>query len=446
MADAASTGSRIAGGMTYCVTVCADGAPADNVFFPNTESDKAEKHAGTPAFTVHGEHCALPYAVRVYTRSGDLSPQEGDRITAGVLQALEHTRITFSAHDKDSELYKVNEMAANQPHTMSADLAALLAASDSIWRLSRGLFDPTASRVGDEAGACKGQWTSLQRQGNVLTKSVDGVRLDMGGIAKGWGIDRICETVFDFQKESRAEGEVCGALVEWAGDVRVVGSKGDGTPWRVGLWGVMGDRSAPPIANLTLLSGAAVATSEVTTAAGSAHIARPSSGVLVGSSSSPTTTTLASVVVRGSATMADALATTSIAASSFTEARRVLEAAATALPYKLDDFVLYAAATSGEGGGASVQPARLVRYSPPGQEDDRARRMRLALHDPARVVVVGAGLAGFSLSRSLSLLSLSPSPSLIPSLPLPLSLPLSLFLFLFLSLFLSLSLSLSLCI
>jgi len=62
------------------------------------------------------------------------------------------------------------------------------------------------------------------RRAVLLTK---GMGIDLGGIAKGYAVDRAVEVL-------RSNG-VTSALVEAGGDIRLLGTKPDGSPWRVGL-------------------------------------------------------------------------------------------------------------------------------------------------------------------------------------------------------------------
>ena len=54
-----------------------------------------------------------------------------------------------------------------------------------------------------------------------------GMALDLGGIAKGYATDKAIEVL-------KARG-ITSALVNAGGDVRVIGNKPDGKPWRIGV-------------------------------------------------------------------------------------------------------------------------------------------------------------------------------------------------------------------
>jgi thiamine biosynthesis lipoprotein len=74
--------------------------------------------------------------------------------------------------------------------------------------------------------------------------------LDLGGIAKGYAIDQAIAIL-------REHGVIM-ALVNAGGDIRCLGTKADGTPWRVGI---QHPREKTEISGVVSLRDAAVATS-----------------------------------------------------------------------------------------------------------------------------------------------------------------------------------------
>ncbi len=65
-----------------------------------------------------------------------------------------------------------------------------------------------------------------RRDGTVFLRHA-GMELDLGGVGKEYAVDRVAELL-------RAEG-VRSAIVEFAGDVRTLGRRGDDRPWTVGV-------------------------------------------------------------------------------------------------------------------------------------------------------------------------------------------------------------------
>lgn len=127
---------------------------------------------------------------------------------------------------------------------------------------SGGAFDPTVQPVVDLLRAGGGSGSALagalarvgadgvllQERGARFTRDGMGVTLD--GIAKGFVVDRMIRVL-----EARGLEHV---LVNAGGDIRALGAREDGEPWRVGIQDPAGEGCLPdPIP----LSGMAVATS-----------------------------------------------------------------------------------------------------------------------------------------------------------------------------------------
>ncbi|NDL66563.1 FAD:protein FMN transferase [Anaerotalea alkaliphila] len=62
-----------------------------------------------------------------------------------------------------------------------------------------------------------------------------GMRLDLGGIAKGYAADAVAEIL--------REGKVKGAIVNLGGNVFAHGEKADGSPWKIGVQGPFKERN-----------------------------------------------------------------------------------------------------------------------------------------------------------------------------------------------------------
>ncbi len=149
---------------------------------------------------------------------------------------------TFSRFRADSELSQVNRRAGQwtrvSPALWEATHLALVAA-----RWTDGLYSPTILNALEAAGYDRtfdaitastepirpqpdGQWRSIQRQS--LKRSIclpPNVRLDLGGIVKGWAADRAV-------KKLGVHGP---ALIDAGGDVAVSGPRTDGTSWPIGV-------------------------------------------------------------------------------------------------------------------------------------------------------------------------------------------------------------------
>lgn len=176
----------------------------------------------------------------------------------------------FSLYRSDSALSELNRtgaLAAPPP-----ELVALLERSRVVWELSGGAFDPTvqplwtllATHFGsaepDPTGPSEAQFheaLDLVGFGNVrfsedsIAFARRGMALTLNGIAQGYITDRVVELLRD--------GGVATSLVDM-GEIRALGNRPDGLPWRVGVENTPGDANALTVLDI---ENKAIATSSV---------------------------------------------------------------------------------------------------------------------------------------------------------------------------------------
>jgi FAD:protein FMN transferase len=167
-------------------------------------------------------------------------------ITAAVeeLHAVERLMTRFNG---TSDVGRANLHARRGPVAISAATAAVVAeglrwagAHDSrfdpcigraseLWDVSRRTEPPPRSDVGRLAHRQLYRQLEIGRTaaGDVLIYHDADIALDLGGIAKGYGVDRAVAAL-------RAWG-VTDALVNAGGDLYALGVAADGEPWRIGI-------------------------------------------------------------------------------------------------------------------------------------------------------------------------------------------------------------------
>lgn len=136
-----------------------------------------------------------------------------------------HRRMSF--HDPDSELSRLNATAHRAPQSVSPHLRRVLSAALALAGASGGSFDPTVGRVLVERGhlpAPAGDAPDPDARWRDVSLSEDGrVRfhrplwLDLGGIAKGYAVDRAIACL-------RRQG-VASAVVNAGGDLCSFGAR-----------------------------------------------------------------------------------------------------------------------------------------------------------------------------------------------------------------------------
>ena len=181
--------------------------------------------------------------------------------------------LIFSRTDEESELYKLNHRISDsavsnqttetQPTPyqingttntwhISEDLAALLSEGLSITKESDGAFDiaiaPLTSlwdftaedpKVPDDADIqnalplCSSDGVTINGQDIILPS--DDIQFDVGAIAKGYIADRL--------KDFLVKKGVNSAIINLGGNVLCIGSKPDGTPFKVGIQKPFADRN-----------------------------------------------------------------------------------------------------------------------------------------------------------------------------------------------------------
>lgn len=174
----------------------------------------------------------------------------------------------MSAWTDESELSRVNAGADGTPLTLSDELFDVVDRSFRFSRITEGTFDPTAAplvelwgfRGGEPAvpaGAVLDSVLSLVGSPRVLIDRDEqtitlppGMRLDLGGIAKGYAVDRAAAIL-------RGRG-VESALVNLGGNMYALGAPPGREAWTVGI---RDPRGGDGVAGTLLLRDEAVATS-----------------------------------------------------------------------------------------------------------------------------------------------------------------------------------------
>jgi FAD:protein FMN transferase len=149
---------------------------------------------------------------------------------------------TMSPYKPDSELSQLNARAAREPVKISKEFYELLGTAREYSKLTHGAFDITYASVGYLYDYRKHVHPSdaqiatllpaidyrhvLLLPGEAVRFSQPGVRIDLGGIAKGWAVDRGIAIL----KAAGFER----AMVNAGGDTRIIGDR-FGKPWVVGV-------------------------------------------------------------------------------------------------------------------------------------------------------------------------------------------------------------------
>src|SRR5450755_4424367 len=160
-----------------------------------------------------------------------------------VLDEMRHIDESMSTYKPTSEVSQVNAKAAEGPMHISKELFDLLVTAKEYSVLTDGAFDITYASVGylydfrkhvkpDEQQIDKAlpavdyRHVLLDPKNQTVRFSQKGVRIDLGGIAKGYSVDRGIDVL-------KAHG-YDRAYVSAGGDSRIIGDR-FGKPWMVGI-------------------------------------------------------------------------------------------------------------------------------------------------------------------------------------------------------------------
>lgn len=178
---------------------------------------------------------------------------DDQKATLAVQSALaEMGRINdlMSTYDENSELSRLNREAAANPVLVSHELLQLIDRSLTISKATQGAFDVTYASVGylydyraatrpdkteinKQLAAVNYQHVELDRVAGTIKYAHPDVRIDLGGIAKGYAVDRSIEILRQHQIQH--------AMVTAGGDTRALGKHQD-RPWVVGIQNPRSDK------------------------------------------------------------------------------------------------------------------------------------------------------------------------------------------------------------
>ncbi|MGC1387975.1 MAG: FAD:protein FMN transferase [Steroidobacteraceae bacterium] len=170
-------------------------------------------------------------------------PAKAEQAIDAVLAEMRHIDESMSTYKPTSEVSQVNDKAANGPMHISKELFDLLTTAREYSVITEGAFDITYASVGylydfrkhqhpDEEQIAKAlpaidyRHVVLDSKNQTVYFSQKGVRIDLGGIAKGYSVDRGIDVLKSLGYTR--------AYVGAGGDSRIIGDR-FGKPWVVGI-------------------------------------------------------------------------------------------------------------------------------------------------------------------------------------------------------------------
>lgn len=154
---------------------------------------------------------------------------------SAVEKEMRRIESVMSSYQESSELSAINRLSANQTLALTPELYQLIQKSLYFSRISNGAFDITYASVGHFYNYRKGtqpndkkiqsaltlvdwQNVTLNEKSKTINFANNNMKINLGGIAKGYAVDRSIELLI--------ERGVVSAIVSAGGDSRMIGDRG----------------------------------------------------------------------------------------------------------------------------------------------------------------------------------------------------------------------------
>jgi thiamine biosynthesis lipoprotein len=284
------------------------------VVFGQTPEQSPAPGARLSRFEFEETHMASPFKIVLYS-TGEATARRASRAAYDRIAALNST---LSDYDPVSELSRLGGLAGGPAGPVSTDLFDVLRRSKEIYERSNGAFDvtiapvgrlwrrarrerklPDAARLAEARTLVGSDKMILDTAARTVCLTKKGMKLDVGGIAKGYAAQAALDVL-------KAAG-VRRALVGGAGDIVVGDPPPDARGWKIAIAPVEPATQGPQ--RVLLVENAAVSTAGdgeryvVIDGHRYSHIINPATGVGVEDRASVT-------VVAPDGATADALETT----------------------------------------------------------------------------------------------------------------------------------------
>ncbi|NRF24720.1 FAD:protein FMN transferase [Vibrio coralliilyticus] len=198
-----------------------------------------------PVEQIHlsGPTMGTTYNIKYIESEGIPSPEA---LQKEVDRLLEEVNDQMSTYRKDSELSRFNQNQTSTPFEVSPQTATVVKEAIRLNGLTLGALDVTVGPLvnlwgfgpearpevvpTDEELAARKANTGIQHltvEGNLLTKDIPNLYVDLSTIAKGWGVDVVADYI-------QSQG-IQNYMVEVGGEMRLKGINREGVKWRIAI-------------------------------------------------------------------------------------------------------------------------------------------------------------------------------------------------------------------
>lgn len=257
------------------------------------------------------------FHMALYVDEGERGKNQADFAAKAAFQRAADVNSACSDYDVTSELMQLNDAPTHQPIPISALLCDVLDAALGLAKKTNGAYDPTLGhhsynwRMARKKGVLPSDqkratakaasgWKNLDldTKNRTVTKKIDHMRLDLGGIAKGYAAEEMLGIL--------KKHHITRVSVTAGGEVRLGERPPDQDGWKITLKTLDTNHRLSP--QTMMLSNCAISTSgdlhQSITINGQrySHIVNPGTGLGL-------TTRVSATIIANNATLSDALAT-----------------------------------------------------------------------------------------------------------------------------------------
>ena len=176
----------------------------------------------------------------------NLFDEGSQELMTEIIEKINSIEKTMSKNLKDSEISQINRQAGISPVKVSEETFFVIDKAIQFAELSNGMFDPTLGPIielwgiGTEAAKVPDlkelsallskvdyRKVQLNKKEQTVFLELEGMALDLGGIAKGFAADSVIELL--------KVHKINNAMLNLGGNVFAYGKKDNGEPWKIAI-------------------------------------------------------------------------------------------------------------------------------------------------------------------------------------------------------------------
>ncbi|WP_243122887.1 FAD:protein FMN transferase [Haloimpatiens lingqiaonensis] len=206
----------------------------------NKKIGKTEKESNKQTYAM-----GTVVSLKVYGEKAEENIEEAIKLLGNIEEKM-------SVNKENSEVNRLNSSAGNKSEKVSKETYYVIKKAIEYSKLSEGAFDitveplvklwgigtdkariPSKEEIEKAKELINYKNIEINEDGQIYLKK-SGMKIDLGAIAKGYGADEI--------KSMLIKNGVKSAFINIGGNVNLLGSKTDGSPWKIGVQNPLKDK------------------------------------------------------------------------------------------------------------------------------------------------------------------------------------------------------------